>query len=214
MKCVLIRVKEPKPPNSFRITSDYLICNDPGGTGAFADREPGGVWGHVRSLMVFSQKNHDMMVLKTSKWYQTSPGEDASIDTQRDLPKSIFQADLSWSLCTYHAICYDLWWPQYWPDPTKFVTKLVGPSTNYQTPFAVCRYDSWFSRSDGGSKSIPLPARFSASLLEPARNRVKYLQSFLWRSQGIRFWNIWGNKGINLLCQLPHYMPTWGSVKW
>ena len=24
----------------------------------------------------------------------------------------------------YHFICYDLWWPQYWADPKKFLQKL------------------------------------------------------------------------------------------
>ena len=31
MKCALLRVNESKPPNSLRIMSDYLICNDSGG---------------------------------------------------------------------------------------------------------------------------------------------------------------------------------------
>ena len=30
MKCVLLRSKESKPPNPFRIMTDYLICNDSG----------------------------------------------------------------------------------------------------------------------------------------------------------------------------------------
>ena len=42
-----------------------------------------------------------MMVLKTCKWYQNcSPGHDASIGTQRDLPGSNFEVDLLRSLCT------------------------------------------------------------------------------------------------------------------
>ena len=38
-------------------------------------------------------------------------------------------------------------------------TKVVGLSTNYQTPFTVCRYDSLFLRSDGGGgrKAPPPP---------------------------------------------------------
>ena len=48
--------------------------------------------------------------------------------------------------------------------------KVVSLSTNYQTPFAVCRYDSWFSRSDGGGVKRPL--RPFPSLSEPARNRL------------------------------------------
>ena len=30
MKCVLLRVNKSKPPKSFRIMTDSLICNDPG----------------------------------------------------------------------------------------------------------------------------------------------------------------------------------------
>ena len=55
-------------------------------------------------------------------------------------------------------------------NQNSFFTKLVGPLINYKTPFAVCRYDSWFSRSDGrgAEKSLrPIP-----SLSEPARNMV------------------------------------------
>ena len=52
---------------------------------------------------------------------------------------------------------------------TSFFTKLVSPSTNYQKPFAVCCYDSLFSRSDGE----PNGPRPISSLSEPARNRIK-----------------------------------------
>ena len=62
--------------------------------------------------------------------------------------------------------CYLLWplvtsiltWPK-----KKFFFEVVGLSTNYQMPFAVCHChdDSWFSRSDGGVEKVP-PARFRA----------------------------------------------------
>ena len=39
MKCVLFRAKESKPPSSFRIMSDYLICNEPGGIYSQGHRE-------------------------------------------------------------------------------------------------------------------------------------------------------------------------------
>ena len=57
-----------------------------------------------------------------------------------------------------------------WPKKKFFFTKLVGLSMNNQTRLAVCRYDSWFSRSDegGGRKAL----RPILSLSEPARNRV------------------------------------------
>ena len=99
-----------------------------------------------------------------------SPGHDASIGTQRDLPRSNFEVDLSWSLCTMLFVMtsgdlnIDL--------NQFFFAKVVGLSTSYhQIPFAICRYYSWFSRSDGGgAKRPPRPIQ---SLSEPARNRAK-----------------------------------------
>ena len=44
----------------------------------------------------------------------------------------------------------------------KVITKVVGLSTNYQTPFAVYCYDSWFSRSERGPKRPLSPPRFRA----------------------------------------------------
>ena len=41
-------------------------------------------------------------------------------------------------------------------------TKVVGISKNYQTPFAVCRDHSCFSRSDGGGGGKRPNARFRA----------------------------------------------------
>ena len=70
-----------------------------------------------------------------------------------------------------HFIVDDLWWPQYWPDPKMFMLKVVDFSTPYQMPFAICRSDVWFFRSEGGPKRPP-------PRIEPfrarARNRVKW----------------------------------------
>ena len=66
MKCVLLRVSESKLPNSFRIMSQYLICNDPGGISWQRHREGSsevmtrpGSWPQMtlksRDLSVFSQ---------------------------------------------------------------------------------------------------------------------------------------------------------------
>ena len=64
-----------------------------------------------------------------------SPGTDASIGTQRDLPKSNFQVNLSLSLCTMLFVMTS---GDLNIDLTKMLfKKLVGPSTNYQN--AVCR---------------------------------------------------------------------------
>ena len=59
-------------------------------------------------------------------------------------------------------------------DLTLFFTKVVGLSTNYQMPFAICHChaDSWFSRSDGGAEKLPPSHPPIPSLSEPARNRV------------------------------------------
>ena len=40
---------------------------------------------------------------------------------------------------------------------TSFFTKAVVLSTNYQTQFAVCCYDSWFSKSKGWAENAPPP---------------------------------------------------------
>ena len=48
-------------------------------------------------------------------------------------------------------------------------TKAVGLSMNYQMPFTVCRSDSWFFISEGGSK-VPHPI---PNLSAPVRNKVK-----------------------------------------
>ena len=51
-----------------------------------------------------------------------------------------------------------------------FYVKVVDLSTTYQMPFAVCRSDVWFSRSEGGAENPPRP---ESNLSEPVRNRVK-----------------------------------------
>ena len=50
-----------------------------------------------------------------------------------------------------------------------FDIKVVDLSTTYQMPFAVGRFDVWFSRSEGAEKA----PRSESNLSEPARNRVK-----------------------------------------
>ena len=63
-----LRVNESKPSNSFSIMTDYpVITKVP-----FIDRGTGK--GQLRSCEViksFQPINHDMMVLKTYKWYAT-----------------------------------------------------------------------------------------------------------------------------------------------
>ena len=48
LKCALLRVNESKPPNSFRIMTDYLICDDPGVIYWQGHRERSSevMWGH------------------------------------------------------------------------------------------------------------------------------------------------------------------------
>ena len=52
-----------------------------------------------------------------------------------------------------------------------FLVKNVDLVEVYPTPFTVCRYDTWFSRYDGGADKAP--PRQKSNLSEPARNRVK-----------------------------------------
>ena len=101
-----------------------------------------------------------MMVLKTSKWYQTVRlvmTRRMSIATLYDLPKSTFHVALSRTLRTMLFVMtsgdlnIDL--------IQFFSTKVVVLSTNYQAPFAVCRYDSWFLISEGGPKRPPVRYR-------------------------------------------------------
>ena len=134
-----------------------------------------------------------------------SPGHNASIGTKFDLPRSNFEVYLSRSLSKYHAICYDLWWPQYLPDIKKFHTK-VFQKVFQQTiqrglPFAATIRGVW-DLSPGGRRKAPLPA--ISSLSEPARNRVKYalrnqapsshllshafMSTLIWEKN---FWNQW-----------------------
>ena len=72
----------------------------------------------------------------------------------------ILKVNLSWSLgtilffMTSRDLNIDL-------TQNKFHTNVVGLQTNYPTPFAVYRYDSWFSIFDVGPKRPPT-ARFRA----------------------------------------------------
>ena len=70
-----------------------------------------------------------------------SPCHEASIGTQRDLPRLNFEVALSRSLSTilflmpYGDVNIGL--------TLQKISKVVGLSTNYQTPFAIfCPYDS------------------------------------------------------------------------
>ena len=56
-----------------------------------------------------------------------------------------------------HFIFNYLWWPKYWPDPKMFYVKVIDLWHTYPTQFAVCRYDVWFSRSDGGGGGEKAP---------------------------------------------------------
>ena len=70
LKWAQLRVNESKPPNSFRIMTDYLICDDPGVTYWQGHRERSSeVMEVISSLLPI---NHDTMVLKTCKRYQTA----------------------------------------------------------------------------------------------------------------------------------------------
>ena len=170
MKCVLLRVNESKPPNFFRIMSDYLICNDPADIYWQGHRKGSSeaMWGHHCFL---ANKSRYDGVKDLQMVPYCSPGHDASIGTQRDIFRSNFEVDQSRSLYTMLFVMHSGDLSTYWPDPkTKLFTKVVGLSTNYQMPFAVCRYDACFFRSDGGQKDPrPIP-----SLSEPARNRVEF----------------------------------------
>ena len=70
LKCLLLRVSESKPPNYFSIMEDYLIGDDPGAAYWQGHRERSSevMWRHKSFLSI----RHDMMVLKTCKWYQTA----------------------------------------------------------------------------------------------------------------------------------------------
>ena len=111
------------------------------------------------------------MVLKTSKWYQTVRlvmSCRISIGTQHDLPRSNFHVELSRTLrimlfvMTSGDLNIDL-------TKKKLFYKSYSFSTNYQTPFEVCRYNSCFLYLKGGKKA-PCPI---SSLSEPAWNRAK-----------------------------------------
>ena len=70
LKCAQLRVNGSKPPNSFSIMTDYLICDDPGVTYWQGHRERSSdVMEVISSLLPI---NHDTMVLKTCKRYQTA----------------------------------------------------------------------------------------------------------------------------------------------
>ena len=96
------------------------------------------------------------MVLKTCKWYPSV----RLVMTRRLLSSMTFLGQilkltyLSRSLCnimlfvmTSGDLNIDL--------TQKNFEKVVGLSTYYQTLLAVCRYDSWFSRSEGGRRGPP-----------------------------------------------------------
>ena len=63
LKCLLLRVSESKPPNSFSIMEDYVNGNDAGAAYWQGHREKSSevTWRHKSYLLI----NHDMMVLKT-----------------------------------------------------------------------------------------------------------------------------------------------------
>ena len=120
-----------------------------------------------------------MVVLNTCKWYQTA----CLVMTRRLVPTVTFLGQIlkftylgHYNVCTYiHTMLLVMNSSDLNIDLTqkKFHTKVVGLSTNYPTSFAVCRYDSWFSRFDGGRNGPrPIP-----SLSEPARNRVNPLNT-------------------------------------
>ena len=104
-----------------------------------------------------------------------SPGHVASIGAQRDLPRSNFEFYLSRSLCTYHVICHDLWWPQYWHAPKKVSYKSRGSFnelSNATSRLSLIRGLRDLTRGGGGKKAPPRPI---PSLSEATRNRVKAL---------------------------------------
>ena len=175
----------------------------------FTDRATGK--GHLRSCEVINSCwsiNRDVIAPKTCKWYQ-----------------SVCLVMLRWLVSSrtflgqilklnYHGYqvsfyFYDIWWPQYWPDPQRLFTKVGVLSTNYQTSLTVFRFPSFFFSMFGeGGKKVPLPIPNHS---EPARNRVKCCQSARGRGAIIAhtvgwtvicifpkitssswFWNFWG----------------------
>ena len=110
----------------------------------FTDRATGK--GHLRSCEVINSCwsiNRDVIAPKTCKWYQ-----------------SVCLVMLRWLVSSrtflgqilklnYHGYqvsfyFYDIWWPQYWPDPQRLFTKVGVLSTNYQTSLTVFRFPSFF----------------------------------------------------------------------
>ena len=115
LKCLLLRVNESKPHNSFSIMEDYLIGDDPEAAYWQGHRERSSevVWRHKS---YFLSINHDIMALKTCKWYQTPrAGQGASFGMQHDhtpqrhwwitspWPRVKCQIDLWMSSRTYFA---------------------------------------------------------------------------------------------------------------
>ena len=115
LKCLLLRVNESKPPNSVSIVEDYFNGNDAGDAYWQGHRERSSevMWHHKSFFSI----NHDMMVLKTCKWYipNCSPGQGVSIGMQHDhtpqphwwmtwpWPRVKFPVDLWMSSHTYFA---------------------------------------------------------------------------------------------------------------
>ena len=102
-----------------------------------------------------------------------SPGQYASIYTQRNSFRSNFKVDLSRPLCimlfamTFGDFNIHL-------NQTIVFTKVVVLLTNYQAPLTVFCCDSWFSRSNG---SPTLRTHPILSLSEPAQKSVRRIAS-------------------------------------
>ena len=113
-----------------------------------------------------------MMVLKTSKWYQTVclvMTRRMSIGTQHDLPRSNFHVDLSRTLLTMLFVMtsgdlnIDLTQKSFFYKSCSAFNELSN---------AVCRLSLrlvFFFRSEGEPKRFPRPI---SRLSEPARNRA------------------------------------------
>ena len=102
-----------------------------------------------------------------------SPGQYASIYTQRNSFRSNFKVDLSRPLCimlfamTFGDFNIHL-------NQTIVFTKVVVLLTNYQAPLTVFCCDSWFSRSNG---SPTLRTHPILSLSEPTQKSVRRIAS-------------------------------------
>ena len=97
------------------------------------------------------------MVLKTCKWYQTV----RLVMTRRLVPNMTFSGqifELTYLIHYVPAMLFVMTSGDLNIDLTQkvfFLYKSCSSFNKLSKPYAVCRYDSWFSRSEGGPKGPP-----------------------------------------------------------